>query len=246
MQTSEYSNLDRVERDHWFYAGKRALVEHWIRAARPLAATDTLLDFGAGTGRFASGFLGVCQVKVFDSYPESLAILRTRFSPEAILAPAGAGIPLPDSAIDCLTALDVIEHLADDKAIVREFHRVLRSSGLVVITVPADMKLWSDWDVSLFHQRRYDRRGLLALFDPRQWELVRCTYTNAFAYPAVYLVRKWRKWTRAGSKDAHRAEDRVPAPWLNRLLRFLYVFPARTSWFPAPFGVNLLLVARKR
>jgi len=246
MQASEYGNLDRVESDHWYYAGKREIVEHWIQFSRGLKATDTLLDFGAGTGRFASGFVGRCQVRVFDSHPESLAILRNRFAAESILEPAGPGIPVPDKSIDCVTALDVLEHLADDAAAVREFHRVLRPSGLAVITVPADMKLWSDWDVSLFHHRRYHRRGLEALFARTQWEIVHSIYTNVFAYPAVLFFRKWRKWTNARPDQGNRVEDRVPAPWLNRLLRFLYVAPAKTSWFPTPFGVSLLLVVRRR
>jgi hypothetical protein len=43
-----------------------------------------------------------------------------------------------------------------------------------------------------------------------------------------------------------RVEDPVPKPWLNRLLRFLFTAPAKKPWFPSPFGVSLLLVARKR
>lgn len=243
MQVSEYSNLDRIERDHWYYAGKREIVEHWINSCRGLRANDTLLDFGAGTGLFASHFIGRCNVRVFDSYPESVAILRNRLPADSILEPDGPGIPVPDASIDCVTALDVLEHLADDAAAVRELERVLRPAGLAVITVPADMKLWSDWDASLLHFRRYDRNGLLSLFDPKQWEVIHCTYTNVLAYPAVFLLRRW---TKGRSRKGSRFEDRVPAPWLNRLLRFLFTAPAKRSWFPAPFGVSLLLVARRR
>jgi hypothetical protein len=69
-------------------------------------------------------------------------------------------------------------------------------------------------------------------------------YTNVVVYPGVWLVRKWRKWfPRSG--EATRTEDKLPAPWVNRILRWCFVRPA--SWrFPFPFGVSLLLVARKR
>ncbi len=243
MQAPEYGNLDRIEREHWYYAGKREIVEHWIGSCRKLELGDTLLDFGAGTGHFASTFIGRCKVRVFDSYPESLAILRNRLPPECVLEPDGSKIPVPDASIDCVTALDVLEHLADDAAAILEFHRVLRPAGLAVITVPADMKLWSDWDVSLLHFHRYDRRGLEALFDAEHWEVIHCSYTNVFAYPAVFFLRKWFK-TR--TRQSRRAEDRVPKPWLNRILQFLFTAPAKKPWFPAPFGVSLLLVARKR
>lgn len=243
MQTAEYNNLDSVERGHWYYSGKRHIVEYWINSHKIPQSTDTLLDFGAGTGYFASTFLGRCKVLVADSYPESLEILRNRFPAECVIEPTGSTIPVSSASIDYVTALDVLEHLPDDAGAVLELSRVLRPGGLAVVTVPADMKLWSDWDVSLFHHRRYDKQGLMKLFDQENWELIHCTYTNIFAYPAVFLLRKFRK---SRPLAATRMEDRVPAPWLNRLLRYLFTAPAKRTWFPAPFGVSLLLVARKR
>ena len=86
MDSSEYENLDRVERSHWFYEGKRRVVRTWIGRLRPLAAGDTLLDFGAGTGLFAAddwlqhGEICACHTA-----------LRTQSSP----AHGGAGDWLP-------------------------------------------------------------------------------------------------------------------------------------------------------
>ena len=72
-------------------------------------------------------------------------------------------------------------------------------------------------------------------------------YTNTLLYPAVWWIRKWRAWrARAGwggSED--RTEDRIPAPWLNRLLRATFVGCGRLR-LPFPFGVSLILVARRR
>lgn len=246
MEISEYSNLERVEREHWYYAGKREIVEYWIERCRPLRTNDTLLDFGAGTGLFARGFLNRCNVLVHDSYPASLAILRQHFPQESILAGNGNTIPCADASTDCVTALDVLEHLAEDKGAVEEFHRVLRSSGLLVVTVPADMKLWSDWDTALLHHRRYARKDLIMLFPPAKWEIVFITYTNMFAYPAVFLLRRWRQWTNARTFQGNRVEDRLPPAYINKILRALYTRPAKMSWFSAPIGVSLLMVARKR
>jgi SAM-dependent methyltransferase len=154
--------------------------------------------------------------------------------------------PVADTSVDYVTALDVLEYIRDDSSIVEEFHRVLRPGGLAVITVPADMKLWSDWDVSLYHHRRYDRKSLKSLFVPAEWELIHVAYHNTLAYPIVFILRKWRKWTKKAGESGDRAEDQLPSPLINRILYFLYTAPAKTSWFPAPFGVSLLLVAKKR
>ena len=243
MEPEEYENLDRVERDHWFYVGKRQIVRHWIQRLRPLAATDTLLDFGAGTGLFAAEMAPHCRVLALDAYPESLAILRRRLPDERVIEAAADGrIPLAEASVDCLVSLDVLEHLEYDAAAVAEFLRVLRPGGLAVVTVPASMRLWSDWDVALHHFRRYDRRSLAALFGAG-WKVEHLAYVNTLAFPVVWLLRRSRRTAEGAGRP--RAEDRLPPRWLNGLLRRQFVGQAGWRRFRLPVGVGLLLVARK-
>lgn len=242
MNAEEYANLEQVERTHWYYAGKRELVRGWIDRVRPPASGDLLLDCGAGTGIFAKEMESRCRVLVLDDHEEALRILRTRFRVEQILSLAGDQVPLPDGSLNYVTALDVLEHVPDDGAVVRGFHRLLKPGGLAVITVPASMALWSDWDVGLHHYRRYARPQLRALFPDQHWEVVHMNYTNVIVYPVVWLLRKWRKWFPSAQP---RAEDREPAAWLNRSLRAMFVGCGRLR-VPFPFGVSLLLVARRR
>ena len=236
--------MDRMEQAHWYYAGKRELVRGWLRRVGPPQAENLLLDCGAGTGRFAQEMEADCRVMVLDDHEEALRLLRTRFRPDQILSLAGDRVPLPDASLDYVTALDVLEHTPDDGAVLAGFHRLLKSGGVALVTVPAGMALWSDWDVALHHYRRYSRPQLRALFPAAQWEVLHVNYTNVFVYPAVWAVRKWRKFFPATAGRA-RSEDQQPAPPVNALLRWLFVRPA--FWrVPFPFGVSLLLVARKR
>ena len=236
--------MDRMEQAHWYYAGKRELVRGWLRRVGPPQAENLLLDCGAGTGRFAQEMEADCRVMVLDDHEEALRLLRTRFRPDQILSLAGDRVPLPDASLDYVTALDVLEHTPDDGAVLAGFHRLLKSGGVALVTVPAGMALWSDWDVALHHYRRYSRPQLRALFPAAQWEVLHVNYTNVFVYPAVWAVRKWRKFFPATAGRV-RTEDQQPAPLVNALLRWLFVRPA--FWrVPFPFGVSLLLVARKR
>lgn len=247
MNAAEYANLELIEREHWYYAGKREVVRDWLTRTARLGPEHTLLDCGAGTGRFAKEMESYCRVMVLDDHEESLRLLRTRFKPEQIISLAGDAVPLPDGSLECITALDVLEHVPDDAAVVRGFHRLLKPGGIAVVTVPADMALWSDWDVALHHYRRYHRAQLRTLFPADAWEIIYVNYTNVVVYPAVWLVRKWRALRRklGFSEPAARTEDRLPPRWLNGVLRSLFVGMA--SWRPPfPFGVSLLLVARRR
>ena len=246
MNADEYSNLERVEGGHWYYAGKREIARRWLERARPLSKQDRLLDCGAGTGRFAAEMAALCDVTVLDDHEEALRLLRTRFAAEKIIKLEGDRVPLPDEVLEYVTALDVLEHVPDDAGVVSGFHRLLRPGGVALVTVPASMALWSDWDVSLHHFRRYEKAQLRALFPDGQWEIVHVNYTNVPVFPAVWLVRRWRSLfpVKPGA-GGQRQEDRVPPSWINRLLRASFVIPA--FWrFPFPFGVSLILVARKR
>jgi len=241
VNAEEYANLEQQEERHWYYAGKRDIARGWLERVRPPAPEDLLLDCGAGTGRFAQLMAASCRVMVLDDHEESLRLLRKKFRPEQVLSLAGDQVPLPARSLEYVTALDVLEHTPDDRAVVAGFARLLKPGGIALVTVPAGMALWSDWDVGLHHYRRYSRGELVALFPAAQWELLHVNYTNVVVYPAVWLLRRWRRWLPGRA----RSEDRMPAPWINALLRGIFVRMA--FWTsPLPFGVSLILVARRR
>jgi 2-polyprenyl-3-methyl-5-hydroxy-6-metoxy-1,4-benzoquinol methylase len=247
LNAAEYANMERMEDQHWYYAGKRQFVRQWIEKTRLPVKGNVLLDCGAGTGRFAQEMEDLCAVMVLDDHEEALRILRTKFQPDQILSLAGDQIPLPPGSLDYITALDVLEHVPDDFAVVRGFHKLLKPGGLAVITVPAGMALWSDWDVVLHHYRRYSRTQLQRLFPSDEWEIVHANYTNVLVYPAAWVIRKWQAWrTRVSpGTERPRAEDALPPRWLNALLKASFVQLAHWR-IPFPFGVSLLLVARRR
>ena len=241
MNDLEYARLARVEADHWYYAGKRRLVRALLARARPIGREDLLLDCGAGTGRFAAEMQAHCRVLVLDDHEQALRLLRERFRPEQIFALAGDRVPLPEGALDVVTALDVLEHTPDDAAVVREFHRLLKPGGVVAVTVPAIMALWSDWDVALHHHRRYTRPQLRALFPEAHWEVDYVNYTNVPVLPVVWLIRRYRRLLRLPDG----LDDRPLPRWLNGLLRAQFVGLALAR-VPMPFGVSLVLLARRR
>jgi SAM-dependent methyltransferase len=247
MNAEEYTRLDRIDRQHWFYRGKRAIVRHWIDRYLSVRADDLLVDGGCGTGTWLLEMSKSCRVMGLDDYEESIALARPRVEAVGgqVLKTPLEKVDLPDGCATVVTLLDVLEHLDDDAAALREMVRLVKPGGLVVITVPALRWLWSDWDVCLHHRRRYHRPDLLRLCALPEVEVLRCAYFNSAVLPGIALVRAWRM-VRPPRPGEERAEDRIPAGWLNELLFRLMVIPARCGWLYPPSGVSLLAVLRRR
>jgi SAM-dependent methyltransferase len=241
VSPEEYCNLEQVEALHWYYAGKRDIVRHWLAKRCKIDSSLRLLDCGAGSGAFAAAMHKSVKVIAMDDHEESLEILRKRLPPEAVVRGSCTSIPFPDDSFDAVTALDVLEHVPAHHDAVKEMIRVVRPGAPIVITVPAMMCLWSDWDTSLHHQRRYSKPELLGLFHHLPVKIDHCTYINVLATPLVWLARKARA---IGLGTGSRAEDHIPMMPINWLLRQAFVRPANLR-IQFPFGVGLILVAHK-
>lgn len=246
MNPEEYAKLEQVEREHWFYAGKREIVFYWLKKQQRLQAGQLLADCGAGTGFFAKEASRFCDVIAVDDFDESLAIARRHLGEHAVRKGSCTALPLEDGVADSVTALDVIEHVEEDGKAVMEMTRILKPGGTLIITVPAFQALWSDWDVALHHHRRYRRSTLLPLLHRAGLEIIHCNYVNVLAFPAVYAIRKLRALKSSSEEiSSERAEEKIPRPFLNRVLKATFVGPACQSLIPFPFGVGLLAVACK-
>jgi SAM-dependent methyltransferase len=182
------------------------------------------------------------KVIAMDDHEESLEILRKRLAPEAVVRGSCTSIPFNDDSFDAVTALDVLEHIPAHQDAANEMIRVLRPGAPIVITVPAMMCLWSDWDTSLHHQRRYSKLELLNLFRHLPVRIDHCAYINVLAMPLVWIARKARG---IGFWAGSRAEDHVSIMPINWLLRQAFVRLANLR-IQFPFGVGLILVAHKK
>ncbi len=115
-----------------------------------------VLDVGAGDGFVASKLLAVLpsgsSVTCVDSEytDERISALRADTPRELVFSRT-----YPDHEFDAIVLLDVLEHVADDHALLRDLERRLRPGGLLIISVPAHQALYTQHDVALGHHRRY-------------------------------------------------------------------------------------------
>jgi SAM-dependent methyltransferase len=242
MPAHKFDLMRRLEREHWWFRAKRELVRQAV--ARHEAACGVAVDVGCGTGEVvrllrAAGFGPVVGTDL-SHYALTLAAPAIGDAGSVGAARAEA-LPFADGSVACLTSLDVVEHLDDDVAALREYARVLRPDGVMVLAVPAYMWAWSDHDVVLGHRRRYTRRTLLATAGEAGLTVHRCTYFHSWLAPLAFLLRR-TPLRRLIKSDAEEAS--FVSPVVNRLLILLVAlerFVARRA--DLPFGLSVLLVA---
>ena len=244
MQQHTYAIMDRVEDSHWWFVGRRAILESFlkgiVRSLRSRIENPKILDVGCGTGANLEMLSQFGSAEGVDVSDDALDFCRQK----GLTVQKGLAETLPyaDETFDISTALDVIEHLDDDVAGLREMHRVTRSGGYSLIFVPAFMWLWGVQDDISNHRIRYTKSQIVERIEKAGFRVERATYANFTFFAPILGGRALMKLT--GIKPE--SENNVNISALNGL--FGSIFSAERFWlkrFGFPFGVSIVVVAKK-
>jgi SAM-dependent methyltransferase len=157
--------------------------------------------------------------------------------------------PLPDGCVDAVTALNVLEHIDDDTAALREIGRILRPGGVAHIEVPAGPGCYDVYDEQLMHHRRYRLAALLAQARGAGFDVLRATHLGCLIYPAFWLVkRRGRRLLRlpAAEKKALVARQIRHTGQSVLLGAVLRLEEAIGRYATFPFGIRCIAVLRKK
>ncbi|MEY8017311.1 class I SAM-dependent methyltransferase [Mycobacterium servetii] len=136
------------------------------RRLAPLCAGREVLEAGCGEGYGADLIAGVARRVVALDYDEAtVAHVRDRYPRVEVMQANLARLPLPDASIDVVVNFQVIEHLWDQGRFVAECARVLRPSGLLMMSTPNRITFspGRDTPVNPFHTRELDAAELADL-----------------------------------------------------------------------------------
>jgi SAM-dependent methyltransferase len=232
----------QAEDRHWWYRGRRTVIENVIAGMR-LPARARILDAGCGSGRNMVELAHHGTVTGVELSPTSVALAREREAGEVV---EGSILEMPFGvgSFDLAVSLDVIEHLENDLAALRELRRAVKPGGSLLVTVPAYPWLWSGHDEINHHYRRYTRRSLRRVAEQAGWEQVRTTYFNSLLLPAAIILRILDRFSRKTTESSLDLwVPPKPFNWaLERPLALEAALIARGGRIPA--GLSLLAVFR--
>ncbi len=246
--------LLRMQERHFWYRGRHrfllAALDRHCDTGVPAAA----VDLGGGCGGWVRYLARhrpawAPSLALGDSSPVALGAAATVLPPEVRRYQIDLMNLRWRNQWDAAFLLDVLEHLPDDAAALREAAAALKPGGYLFVTTPAFPAFWSYNDELALHLRRYTRADFERLAPACGLELCDARYFMFFLSPLYWLARN-----RAGiaemSEERKRElfvrSHRIPAAPVNTVLSWVFCAetPLGQHWH-FPWGTSILGVFRK-
>lgn len=222
MDSSIFQLLAEVEQRHWWFVARRRIMRRLLHELLPPDSNTLVVDIGCGTGANIASLQGDYECVGIDISEDAIGYARRRFGQVHFiqgLAPYDLG-ELADR-MDAFLMMDVLEHVENPRELLGQQLDALKPGGYALLTVPADMRLWSEHDVNLGHFHRYDVNSFRALWKDQPVEELLISHFNTRLYPVVRVIRmlskfRGRAWGKAGT------DMRVPGGPVNGCLEWYF------------------------
>ena len=229
----------------WFRHRNRCIVKV-VERFRP---SGPLLDVGGGNGYVARGLqqAGVDCVLIEPGLDGALAAYARGI--ESIVCARLEEAGFPAKCFAAAGMFDVLEHIADEAAVLNEIRKLLVPGGRLFVTVPAFQTLYSADDRAAGHHRRYSPSHLAGVLKRAGF---RVEYQTSLFWPLplpVFLFRTLPSWFgRLGGDEPERASsDHAPTGIAARLMdqALDYEYHVISRGGRLPFGGSCLAVASR-
>lgn len=242
MEKSFYKNYFDLEKYHWWFRARRNIILYFIK--KYSTKGDKIFDFGCGSGYL----VGELQKTGYDVHGMDFEFEAVNYGLNVgvknLKVGTGERIEHSDNSFELITALDVLEHLKDEKPVINELVRTLKPGGRLLVTVPAYMWLWGVQDIVAHHFRRYTAGSLSNVFkDFPELTIIRKTYFNTLLFPAIVAVRFLSKLF---NKQERESDFEINNKFLNGLFYHIFNLESYSLRFISfPFGISILMILEK-
>jgi SAM-dependent methyltransferase len=178
----------------------------------------TVWESGCGTGTYTAHLLaaGVDRVLATDRDGEFLALTRARFAGQPRVSVFALDLgreaefrKVEGQSVATIVCLNVLEHIPDDRMVLRRMRALLPAGGRLVLLVPAHPVLFNGIDESVHHCRRYTAKDLRPKLAAAGFTIRRLYYWNALGIAGWFLY---------GHVLRRRAVPEAPATLFDRLV----------------------------
>lgn len=239
-----FAHLVDLEDKHFWFRSRVRLITWALEHHFPNA--QSLLDVGCGTAGVLESIRRArptMRLVGADTSEQALRMAASRVDAEFVRADA---VDLPfDDEFDVVGTFDVLEHVDDDAAALRQLASVLRPGGGLIATVPLYGWLWSRADDYGGHRRRYTTRAIESRVLSAGFSILRSTAWMTLLLPVVALSRIVERKKKHDAYDPTR--ELVISPTLNQALEAILAVEnsAIRRGVSMPVGVSRLIVARR-
>lgn len=251
MDVNYYKEYALLERQHWWFKVRSQIIHNLISADIKPSQTKQLkiLNIGAATGKSSEMLSEFGHVTSLE-YDKDCCDYAQKYFNISIINGSILELPFKDEEFDLVCAFDVIEHVENDLMGLKEMKRVCKNDGLITLTVPAFMFLWSNHDEVNHHYRRYNINGLKNLVRKANLVSLKSTYYNTILFLPIAIFRLLskvipKKLIRKGAgSDAtlHHSDS-----FVNGLLyRIFSLEIGLLKFFNFPFGVSIYMSLSKK
>jgi SAM-dependent methyltransferase len=199
-----FDDLSKLETEYFWFVARNELIVGLANKYFPEASQ--FLEIGCGNGavlRTIAASRSWQRLVGSELHPSGLAYARKRLPSEVEFVQMDARNIPALGAFDLIGAFDVIEHIADDEAVLREIREATRIGGGTIIAVPQHPWLWSRADDLAHHQRRYRRGELEAKLRRNGFEILFSSSFTALLLPLMVASRCTNR-SNDGNEDVFR------------------------------------------
>lgn len=243
MEQSYASKYHRLEKNHWWFLGRRDII---FKLIKDYHRDTEILDIGCSGGVLIE-FLrdrGFRRLQGIDIDEKAIEICRQKEVTDVRVADAEK-TGFKDQQFDIIIASDILEHIKDEDKALFEWHRILKKDGELLIFVPAFKFLWSKHDEVNRHYRRYSKSGMVGTLEKNGFKVKRISYWNFSLFLPVTLVRLYQRLlsSKRGSGDQLHNANRFMNKTLECILRLENSF--LSGGINLPLGISIFAIARK-
>lgn len=242
MLDDEYFRMFSAENSFWWYVALREFLGHELKLLSVGRDREVILDAGCGTGANLKLVNNRGLAVGLDISRVALQLAKSRGLSNLVRGSVQS-LPFANSSCDVLLSIDVLYHswIEDDVAVLREYKRVLRPGGQLLIHVAAHEWLRGAHDKVVMTRHRYTRPELIEKLKDVGFVVERATYRNTLLLPLILLRRLVSRLLHESTSDL---QD-TPA-WLNACLtKVLRIENALLTRVALPVGSSVFVRARR-